>query len=254
MLRVQIHYTVDPRHLDAFKRGASRHLPAISPSLRMEICARALGYNTWAAMQASGRSRRSLEFGEVLNFGASRGITLDPLSVHLAMADATLFRIATLKPELHWDGVHEGYFSPSHEEARAIRASVPAGKFFEEVKKERLSKFEDSRGQLFESNQAPQVLRAMALFSTLAPTKTIGARSPSSYFMKHVAEQIAFDIGDGVVLEPNYVSNADAIVAALDHDFPIKHHGGSSPNVSIGITVASLRVAKEERSPRKRFG
>lgn len=251
MLRVQIHYTVDPQHLDAVKTGASRHLPDVPPALRMEVCARALGFNTWAAMRVSARSCRQLDLEAAIDFAASRNLAFDPLSLHLAMADATLFRIATLSPEFHWHGIHEEYFSPSREEARALRATVPVGAIFQEVNRIRRSKFEESRSQLFSSHQAGQVLRALALFSALAPTKTVGARSRSSYGIKHVAERQSYDIGNGLILKPAYVSNVDAIIAALEFGFPIKHHGGTSPNVSIGISVGSLRKVEAEQSARR---
>jgi hypothetical protein len=254
MLRVQIQYTVDPQHLDAVKTGASRHLAAVPPALRMEVCARALGFNTWAAMRVSALSRRPLDLDAAVNFAAGRNLAFDPLSLHLAMADATLIRIATLSPELHWHGIHEEYFSPSREEAQALRATVPAGAFFQEANRIRRSKFEESRSQLFSSHQADQVLRALALFSALAPTKTVGARSRSSYGIKHVAERQSYDIGNGLILRPAYVSNVDAIIAALEFGFPVKHHGGKSPNVSIGISVASLRKIEAEQNARRVYG
>lgn len=253
MLRVQIYYTIDPDHLDAIKKGASRHLPEISPSLRMEVCARALGFKTWAAMQVSSLTRRPLELDAVLRFGEDRDIRVDPLSLHLAMSDATLTRIAARCPQLHEHGMHEKYFAPSLGETLAIQKRARAGSYFQEVKKIRLAKFEASRAQLLDSQQSGQVLRAVALFSTLAPTKGVGTRSRCSYGIKHVAERMPFDLGDGVILEPGYVSNVDAIIAAIDRNFPIKAAGGSSPNVDIGITVASLRAAENAQPPRQRF-
>ena len=130
-------------------------------------------------------------------------------------------------------------------------ATALAGTFFEEMHKYRRSGFEESRVDLLDSNQAEQTLRAMALFSSLTPTKTVGQRSRSSYGIKHVAERMTFDLGDGVILAPGYVSNVDAIIAALDRDFKVKHHGGNSPNVDIGISVASLRAAQAEQKPNK---
>jgi hypothetical protein len=251
MTRVQIHYTVDPHHLDAVKKAASKHLAEISPSLRMEILSRALGFNTWAAMKVSKVTRQELNVDAALAFAGSREVAINPLSLHLTMAEATLLRVAKQYPELHLHGVHEGYFTPSGEQKSAIKAAALAGTFFEEMHKYRRSGFEESRVDLLDSNQAEQTLRAMALFSSLTPTKTVGQRSRSSYGIKHVAERMTFDLGDGVILAPGYVSNVDAIIAALDRDFKVKHHGGNSPNVDIGISVASLRAAQAEQKPNK---
>ena len=251
MTRVQIHYTVDPHHLDAVKKAASKHLAEISPSLRMEILSRALGFNTWAAMKASKITRQEIDVDTALAFAGSRAVAINPLSLHLTMAEATLLRVAMQFPELHLHGVHEGYFTPSAEQRSAIKAAAHAGTFFEEMHKYRQSGFEESRSKLLNSNQAEQTLRAMALFSSLTPTKTVGQRSRSSYGIKHVAEHMAVDLGGGVILAPDYVSNVDAIIAALDRDFKVKHHGGNSPNVDIGISVASLRAAQVDQKPNK---
>lgn len=254
MLRVKIQYTVDSHSLDTIKKGASKHLSDIQPALRMEICARALGFNTWAAMKASDISRRSLDMGAARTFAASRNVDVDPLSLHLTMADATLLRIAMMYPELHLHGVHDGYFAPSREERIKLVANTDRGAMFKAVMAARKSGFDEARAALLNSNQAGQVLRAMALFSSLRPTKTVGQKSRSSYGMKHVAEGMFFDLCDDVTLSPGYVSNVDAIIAALDGNFPIRHEGGTSPNVSIGITVASQRAAERERNVQKRYG
>jgi hypothetical protein len=254
MLRVQIHYTIDPDYYNVIKKAASRHFPEISPCLRMEVCARALGFKTWAAMQVSSLTRRPLELDAVLRFADDRDIRVDPLSLHRAMSDATLTRIASLCPQLHEHGMHERYFAPSRGEILALQEIADAGSYLQEVKKNRLTKFEASRDQLLDSQQSDQVMRAMALFSTLTPTKGVGARSRCSYGIKHLAEQVTFDLGDGLVLEPEYVSNVAAIIAAVDQKFPIKSAGGTSPNVDIGITVGSLRAAENEQRKRQRFG
>ena len=253
MSRVHIHYTVDPHHLDEVKKAASKHIAEVSPSLRMEIISRALGFNTWAGMRASGTTSREIDIDNAFAFAESRDVALDPLSLHLAMAEATLLRITSQSPELHWHGVHEGYFALTAKERSAVKDSVPAGTYFQEVHKVRRSKFEESRSKLLDSNQAGQTLRAMALFSLLMPTKTVGQRSRSSYGIKHMAERMTFDLGGGVILAPDYVSNVDAIIAALDHNFKIKHDGGNSPNVDIGITVASLRAAQADQERHKQL-
>lgn len=251
MSRVHITYAVDPHHLDGVKKSASKHLPAVSPSLRMEILARALGFNTWAGMKASNPVRREIDVDAALTFAGARGVSIEPLDLHRAMVDATLMRIASEAPELHWHGIHEVYFSPSPEERDAIQQKVPSGSLFKEVNRIRRESFEESRARLLKSDQADQLLRALALLTLLTPTKTVSYRSRSSYGIKHVAERMSFDLGGGVILAPQYVSNVDAIIAALDLGFPIKHEGGKSPNVAIGITIASLRAVQDEQKRRK---
>ena len=68
-----------------------------------------------------------------------------------------------------------------------------------------------------------------------------------------MAERMTFDLGGGVILAPDYVSNVDAIIAALDRNFKIKHDGGNSPNVDIGITVTSLRAAQADQERHKQL-
>lgn len=252
MLRVQVRYTVDPNDVEALKKGASKHLAYIPPGLRMEVIARGLGFKTWAAMKVSPLVRQKAELGPAIDFASDKGTTFNPLDFHLAMAEATLLRVAELTPELHLHGIHSGYFTPTGDEALTIRHQYPTSDYFRQASLWREAKFSESRTKLIESDQAGQVLRAMATFAALSPTKTVGAKARSSYGLKHVAEKITFDLGEGVILAPNYVSNVDAIIAAIDAGFPIKHHGQNGPNISVGITAASIRTVEAERDMQRR--
>lgn len=245
-MRVKIQYTVDPNRLDTVKTSASRYLSSVPPGLRVEVLARGLGFNTWASMKVSTCCRKHLNVSLATDFAASRGISVEPLDLHLTMAGASLLRVAAMTPELHLLGTSISYFSLSSEEMRAIWETHPASEAVRQVETTRLAKFEEKRALLFENKQAEQTLRALALFSALKPTKTVGAKARSSYGIKHLAEAQAYDLGDGIVLRPDYVSNVDVMVAALDGGFPTKHHGGSSPNVSIGIAVASLGLIEAD--------
>ena len=242
MLRATITYTVDPGHLDTLKVGASRYLPDIQPGLRTEILARALGFNSWAAVRASGETRRTLSIPAALTFAKERGLEIQPVDLHHAMAQATLLRIAEKTPLLHSDGYGNGYIRPRPDAiAEGLTPGTPA--FYDRCRELIDAEFSKSRGRLFSGKTGSGALRAMALFAGLSKTKKVGPNAPSSYRLKHICEHAVFDLGDGVVLHGAYVSNSEAIVAAMDYDFPVECDNADI-NVSVGIALTSLRKAE----------
>ena len=247
MLRATITYTVDPGHLDTLKVGASRYLPEIQPGLRTEILARALGFNSWAAVRASGETRRTLCIPAALAFAKERGLEIQPVDLHYTMAQATLLRIAGMTPLLHSDGYGSEYISPGRD---VIAEGIsPGTQAYRERCRELIdAEFSRNRSELLSEKHGRGILCAMGVFSSLARTKTVGVRAPSSYTMKHVCERMFYDIGDDIMIPPSYVSNTEAIVAALDQGFPIDCNRYTL-NVAIGIgwkSIKKVRAARED--------
>ena len=251
MLQAQIHYTVDSRYLADLKAGAAKHFPQVPPALRTEVLARGLGFRTWASMQASHPTRAMMNIESALAFAHDRGITIAPLDLHLAMAQATLLRVARLTPNIHWDGIKLDYFTLSKEELKAIHTAFPDDQIRVEVLRQRMAKFEASRKKLISGNYAGQVLRAICLVSLLIPTKSVWAGARSSYKLKHIAENLTFHIGGGLVLKPEYIASVDVIIAAIDAGFPVKPYEGQSPNAAVGATVASVEALEAMRQDRE---
>ena len=251
MLRVQINYTVDPCHIDAIKTGASRYLPYIQPAIRMEVCARALGFNTWAALIVSDMTRRCLNIKEACDFAITRGIQCNPLDLHFVMAEATTIRIAAIMPELHSCGLHSRYFEPAEDDLKLYKDSAPEAALISKVDP-RLSVIRDAlQAIIFSGATADQALRALAYFSSQTASDEVGPSAPTSYGVKHSAERLSYDLGDGLILKPDYVANADAIVAAIDCGFPIIYNDELAPNALIGI--ASSRSDGANLIPSRRI-
>jgi hypothetical protein len=192
-----------------------------------------------------------MNIDSAMAFATDRGITIDPLDLHLAMAQATLLRVARLTPNIHWDGIKLDYFAPSREEMSVIYATFPISEVAVESQRLRLAKFEASRKKLLSGNYAGQVLRAMSLVSLLIPTKQVWSEARSSYKLKHIAENLTFHIGDGLILEPEYVASVDVIIAAIDAGFAVKPYVGQSPNAAVGATVASVKALEAMRQDRE---
>lgn len=70
----------------------------------------------------------------------------------------------------------------------------------------------------------------------LAGCKRIKKPGLSSYFLKHVCEELA-----STATAHNYVSNGALIVAAAQLGLAIKPHGGKSLNAAIGVSRVGLK-------------
>ncbi|WP_125778368.1 hypothetical protein [Antribacter gilvus] len=97
---------------------------------------------------------------------------------------------------------------------------------------ERRERFELWRTELRSSAENVARVRAW-LEQNIERRKTINADA-GSYGLKHFAEKV---LG-------GYVSNGELIAAAIIAEFPYRHHGGLSPNVSFGMTSGSVKAAR----------
>ena len=250
MLHVIPSYAVNREDLEFLKKGASVHLPEVQPSHRMELLARALGARTYAALRARPSDASSLvptDIPTALGYAKQRGIAVEPLDIHLALAFTILRRTARLLPDLHDVGYGRGCCQPARSEFAELRRTTPPAQFHAVVRERTDAIFDERRSALFESRQAHQTLRAIAFCASVRPTKAVGARAQSSYGLKHVAERLSYGLGDGVVLPAGYVANTDLIAAAVHGGLPIRHFERGSPNVGVGIFRRSMDLLRKER-------
>jgi hypothetical protein len=84
---------------------------------------------------------------------------------------------------------------------------------------------------------AERLATAAAFLRLLRPTKGAGPRSPSSYWLKHLAERW----GEANGLSP-YVNNGELILAAVA--LGLRVHWGGGLNVGIGVRLEDLRTSR----------
>ena len=97
---------------------------------------------------------------------------------------------------------------------------------------ERRERFDRWRVELRSSADHVEQVR-LWLVKNIEPRKTINPYA-GSYSLKHIAEKAL----DG------YVTNGELIAAAIIAGFPHRSDGVSSPNMSFGMTVGSIRAAR----------
>lgn len=98
---------------------------------------------------------------------------------------------------------------------------------------ERRDRFDRWRTELRSRADHVEKVRAW-LVENVDPRKTVNPAA-GSYSLKHIAEEL---LGE-------YVSNGELIAAAIIAGYPYRREGGSSPNVSFGMTAGSLKAARQ---------
>lgn len=102
--------------------------------------------------------------------------------------------------------------------------------------------FEQDRSALLSEKSLTVIESVMGIIGACRTTTTFGAESPGSYQLKHTAEWLLKD--DPAAY--GYVSNGQAIAAALALDIPVRRDGHGSPNADIGLHVADYRQLRQE--------
>ncbi|MBL1148496.1 MAG: hypothetical protein HND56_00660 [Pseudomonadota bacterium] len=201
---------VDSATIESMKADLRKTLPAIKSSHRIEALARALGFQTNAALRAATNQHSSFEtivswkdFRNYLN-GKDFHPTAKPL--YLAASKAAIRRIMDRYPMLTRSGI--GIHTQNHPE---------------ETLQEYTQRFMGERNDMLLDFAVEEFLRSCHLVSEIPKTKTITTKY-GSYKLKHIAEKLSFTYPDGEVSEPKYVCSGSLVFAAIHLGFKFKEN------------------------------
>jgi hypothetical protein len=213
--------------VEALKAGVRLELPQVQSTHRVEALARGLGFKTYAAMlsaASSGGNPRNLDHAAFCGFLESVCAPAGPRALYRTAARATIRSVMETEPQLTRFGI--GIYDQGGRNHDGTRETPAQWR----------TRFDENRRSLIDAPE--DFLRALALVQQLRATKTI-TDTPSSYGLKHKAEQLPSVYPDGSPLGPGYVANGSLIAAAAYAGFRLKKYP-LSPNVQFNISKRSL--------------
>jgi hypothetical protein len=213
--------------IDSMKADLTKSLPHVKSSHRVEALARALGFNTYAALRA--RDLFSFPIETEVNWVAFRdylkekgfNVTAKPLYLAAGRAASRLIlEMPRLEPDLTCSGIGIG----------GLRKG--------ETPQEYAKRFQNARLEMLSDSSIVEFLRSYSFVSRIPHTRTI-TKKIDSYGLKHIAEKVSFTYPDGEESPAHYVSNGNLICAALHAGFYYKGYPGS-PNVNFNMLTKAV--------------
>jgi hypothetical protein len=205
-----------PEQIDSMKADLTKSLPHIKSSHRVEALARALGFNTYAALRARDLLLSPIEtevnwlaFSDYLK---EKGFHPTAKPLYLAAGRAAIrliLEVPALEPKLTREGIG---INTSHHKGETTQ------KYVERFRRERASMLLDS--------SVVEFLRSYRLVSRIVHTRTVTTKR-GAYSLKHIAENVSFFYPDGEESPPDYVCTGSLICAALHAGFWYKPIPGS---------------------------
>jgi len=220
--------------IDAVKAELLKTLPDVKSSHRCEAIARGLNFRTYASLLTAVRSTspvvataHGVAFSTYLQ---AHGFDVSPQPFYRAVVRVAIRAVLESTPKLTASGIGVG--EPRRK---------PDGKW--ENWRDQQVKFVKDREELLSDYAVEPFLLSLALLKKVEPTKTIRP-SPSSYWIKRIAENYACTYPEGNKLGPQYVTNGIFIAAAIHAGFKIKTYmderGFDSLNVSFNMSKPIL--------------
>lgn len=211
--RIHIAFT---EQIDSMKADLTKSLPDIKSSHRVEALARALGFQTYAALRA-----RDLFLSPILtevnwlafsDYLKEKGFHPTAKPLYLAAGRAAIrliLEVPGLEPKLTREGIGINTYHHKGETAQ---------EYVERFRRERMDMLLDS--------SVVEFLRSYSLVSRITHTRTITTKR-GAYNLKHIAENVSFFYPDGEESKPAYVCTGSLICAALQAGFYYKSYPDS---------------------------
>jgi hypothetical protein len=222
---LEFYLKVDSNSIESIKADLTKYFKNVKSSHRVEALARALGFNTYAALRAEIQKETSgkvllnwVSFRAYLEEKGYNDVIARPL--FLAAGRATIRCIMKEYPLLTYEGVG---IDPYHYKGIALQD-------YQKV-------FFGFRDEMLLDENIEQFLRSYVFVSKIEKTKSI--TDNNSYFLKHIAEKFSFTYPDGVTSQPKGVFNGSLIFAAIHAGFKIREWAGSQ-NVSFNMKKRSI--------------
>lgn len=102
---------------------------------------------------------------------------------------------------------------------------------------QRIAKVKERQAFLFNECKE-EIALSLRFLHCLTPLATAQSHSPTSYYLKHVME----DIARGLKLPQSYVCNGAFIAAAVIAGYPVMRVDEGSPNVRVGVSRKEIRA------------
>jgi hypothetical protein len=202
--------------IESMKADLTKSLPYIKSSHRAEAMARALGFNTYAALRAKDLFSSPIEVEiDWLAFSGylkEKGFYPTAKPLYLAAGRAAIrliLEVPGLEPKLTREGIG---INKEHHKGEAAQEYV--------------ARFRRERQDMLLDSSVVEFLRSYCLVKRIPRTRTITTKR-SAYNLKHIAENVSFFYPDGEESPPDYVCTGSLICAALHAGFRYKPIPGS---------------------------
>jgi hypothetical protein len=198
----------------------------VKSSHRCEALARALGYRTYATLlHPASHGSDAPATAEAMPFTAylaGHGFKVAPDHLFRAVASGALRLVHDHEPRLTAWGTGVGELKRKDD-----------GRW--ETQRERAVRLREERQELLSDCSTTPFLLSLALVSHIPATKTIRPK-PTSYRLKHIAENYHGAYPDGGKLGPPYVPNGLLIAAAIHAGFQYRVYRRDSGYDDLNVT------------------
>ena len=216
MFSMHLHFAAQ---IDSMKADLTKYFPEIKSSHRVEALARALGFNTYAALRS--RDIFSSPVGEPFkvdvdwlafsNYLKDKGFKPTAKPLYLAAGRASIMLILQV-PGLEPNLTREG-------NGIAVRPGETRQEYIERFNRERMEMLSDASVEEF--------LRSYLFVTRIPHTRTVTTKRSAYYRLKHIAENLSFSYPDGEKSPAAHVRVGNLICAALHAGFYYKPIAGT---------------------------
>jgi len=203
-------------HIDSMKSDLGKYLPHIKSSHRVEALARALGFQTYAALRARDLFWSPIEtevnWSAFRDYLKEKGFECTAKPLYLAVGRAAvrlILEMKALEPNLTREG-------------NGINTEHHKG----ETREEYSRRFHQARLDMLLDSSIVEFLRSYSVVTRIPHTRTVTTKR-GAYALKHIAENASFTYPDGEESPPAYVCTGSLICAALHAGFYYKPIPGS---------------------------
>jgi hypothetical protein len=222
--------------IDSMKADLTKSLPYIKSSHRVEALARALGFNTYAALRArdlltAGPIETQLDWPAFSSYLKEKGFTPTAKPLYLAAGRAAIrlmLEVPGLEPNLTREGIGVNHRPGETPQQYARR-------------------FNQARLELLTDASVEEFLRSYTVVSKIPATRTVTTKH-GAYKLKHIAEKASFTYPDGEVSPAEYVPTGSLICAALHAGFWYKSYPDSQ-NVHFNMLQQAIENLDSEIRP-----
>lgn len=217
-----------PEQIDSIKADLTKYLPDIKSSHRVEALARALGFNTYAALRASLAAHNDsivdVDWAAFRDYLKEKGFHAPAKPLYFAVARASIRLILSMPDYQNLTYAGNGINTTHHQG---------------ETPKERLVRFRQEREEMLSDKAVEEYLRSYSIVSRIPYTRTV-TTGRGAYNLKHIAEKANLTYPDGEVSPPSYVSTGSLIFAAVGSGFWYKPATTDSQSVTFNMLQSAI--------------
>ncbi|MDX9688981.1 MAG: hypothetical protein RBT70_00750 [Alphaproteobacteria bacterium] len=221
-----------PEQIDSMKADLTRYFPDIKSSHRVEALARALGFNTYAALRTADPFKGGPAVLADVNWTAfddylkEKNFQARAKPLFLAAGRASIRLTLGMKERDYQNLTRDGFgINTSHHRGETPQA--------------RTERFIQAREDMLQDSSVEEFLRSYSVVSRIPKTKTVTSKH-GAYKLKHIAEKASFTYPDGEKSPPAYVPTGSLIFAAVSAGFWFKPPAIDSQSVSFNMLQSAI--------------